>query len=55
MTQVVKESGLGRESLYKELSSDGHPELATVIKVMRTFGLRLSTAPLPATNPAAAE
>ncbi len=48
MTQVARESGLGRESLYKALSPDGHPELATVVKVMRTLGLRLSTTPLPA-------
>jgi probable addiction module antidote protein len=47
MTQVAKESGLGRESLYKALSPDGHPELATVVKVMRSLGLRLSAAPLP--------
>jgi probable addiction module antidote protein len=47
MTQVAKESGLGRESLYKALSPDGHPELATVIKVMRTLGLRLTTTVLP--------
>jgi probable addiction module antidote protein len=47
MTQVAKESGLGRESLYKALSPDGHPELATVIKVMRALGLRLSTTVLP--------
>lgn len=53
MTKVAKESGLGRESLYKALSSDGHPELATVIKVMQTLGLRLSTTPLPAIKSAA--
>jgi probable addiction module antidote protein len=53
MTQVAKESGLGRESLYKALSKDGHPELATVMKVMRSLGLRLSTATLPKTKVAA--
>ena len=46
MTQVAQECGLGRESLYKALSPDGHPELATVVKVMRTLGLRLAAAPL---------
>ncbi|MEQ1698418.1 MAG: addiction module antidote protein [Hyphomicrobiaceae bacterium] len=55
MTQVAKESGLGRETLYKALSSDGHPELATVITVMRTLGLRLSPTPLPAPKSAAGE
>ena len=44
MTQVSAEAGLGRESLYKALSSGGNPELATVIKVMRALGLRLRAA-----------
>ena len=41
MTKVARESGLGRESLYKALSADGNPEFATVLKVMRALGLRL--------------
>ena len=47
MTKVSADAGLGRESLYKALSPGGNPELATVIKVMRALGLRLS-----AVNPA---
>ena len=30
MTLIARESGLGRESLYKALSVDGNPEFATV-------------------------
>ena len=41
MAQVARESGLGRESLYKALSPGGNPELATVLKVVRALGLRL--------------
>ena len=41
MTQVAQETGLGRESLYKALSPDGNPEFATVLKVVRSVGLRL--------------
>lgn len=41
MTQIARESGLGRESLYKALSPEGNPELATVLKVVRVLGLRL--------------
>jgi len=41
MTQVARETGLGRESLYKALSPDGNPEFATVLKVVRSVGLRL--------------
>ncbi|HEX7551087.1 MAG TPA: addiction module antidote protein [Candidatus Methylomirabilis sp.] len=41
MTQLARETGLGRESLYKALSPDGNPEFATVLKVVRALGLRL--------------
>lgn len=41
MTQIAKETGLGRESLYKALSPEGNPEFATVLKVVRSLGLRL--------------
>jgi probable addiction module antidote protein len=41
MSQIARDTGLGRESLYKTLSSEGNPELATVLKVMRALGLQL--------------
>ena len=41
MTEVARRAGLGRESLYKALSPNGNPELATVMKVMEALGLRL--------------
>lgn len=44
MTHVARETGLGRESLYKALSPEGNPELATVLKVIRALGLRLHAA-----------
>jgi probable addiction module antidote protein len=44
MTTVARESGLGRESLYKALSKDGNPELGTVLKVVAALGLRLRAA-----------
>jgi probable addiction module antidote protein len=45
MTQMAKETGIARESLYRALSPDGHPEFSTVLKVMKAFGLRLSPVP----------
>jgi probable addiction module antidote protein len=45
MAQIAKEAGLGRESLYKALSSSGNPEFATVMKVIKALGLRLHAAP----------
>ena len=44
MTKIARATGLGRESLYKALSADGNPELATVLKVMRALGLKLKVA-----------
>lgn len=41
MTQIARETGLGRESLYKALSSEGNPEFGTVLKVIRSLGLKL--------------
>ena len=41
MTDVARETGLGRESLYKALSPDGNPAFDTVLKVVRALGLRL--------------
>ncbi len=41
MSQVAKDAGLSRESLYKALSVDGNPSFATVTKVMRALGVRL--------------
>jgi len=44
MSKVAEAAGLGRESLYKALSSEGNPELATVLKVVQALGLRLKVA-----------
>jgi probable addiction module antidote protein len=41
MTAIARQTGLGRESLYKALSSGGNPEFGTVQKVVRSLGLRL--------------
>jgi probable addiction module antidote protein len=41
MTQLARDTGLGRESLYKALSPNGNPEFATVMKVVNALGLRL--------------
>jgi probable addiction module antidote protein len=40
MTQIARDAGLGRESLYKALSTTGNPEFATILKVVRALGLR---------------
>ena len=47
MTQVARDSGLGRESLYKALSKDGHPGFDTVLKVLNALGLSLTARSMP--------
>lgn len=41
MSQVARDTGLSRESLYRALSEDGNPSFATVLKVARALGVRL--------------
>jgi len=48
MTRIARGTGLGRESLYKALSTEGNPEFVTVLKVLRALGLRLQVVPVAA-------
>ncbi|TNC96346.1 MAG: hypothetical protein FD119_1653, partial [Stygiobacter sp.] len=41
MTEIARQTGLGRESLYKALSPEGNPEFSTILKVVRALGLKL--------------
>ncbi|MBX9629290.1 MAG: putative addiction module antidote protein [Burkholderiales bacterium] len=41
MSQVAKDTGLSRESLYRALSGEGNPSFATVLKVARALGVKL--------------
>jgi probable addiction module antidote protein len=45
MSEVAREAGVSRESLYRSLSPDGNPEFATVLRVAQALGLRLSVTP----------
>ncbi|WP_288766194.1 addiction module antidote protein [uncultured Varibaculum sp.] len=44
MTQLAKETQLNRESLYKSLSKEGNPSFATIIKIMKALGLKMTLA-----------
>ncbi|MDA0745513.1 MAG: putative addiction module antidote protein [bacterium] len=50
MSEIARETGLGRESLYKALSQEGNPEFATVLKVVQALGLRLQAVPAKPVN-----
>ena len=46
MRRVAQETGLGRESLYKSMRAGASPEFNTVLRVLRSLGLRLQVTPL---------
>ena len=46
MAQLAKDTGLGRESLYKSLAPGAKPRYDTVLKVIRALGVELHAAPV---------
>lgn len=42
MAQVAKDTGLGRESLYKALAPGAKPRFDTVLKVAQALGVRFT-------------
>jgi len=49
MSQVARDAGLSRESLYKALSGERNPEFATILKVVHALGIELHATALSAT------
>jgi probable addiction module antidote protein len=47
MAQLAKDTGLGRESLYKALAPGAKPRYDTVLKLIRALGVELQTTPVP--------
>jgi probable addiction module antidote protein len=47
MSEVAREAGVSRESLYRALSADGNPEFGTVMRVAQALGLQFSVIPAP--------
>ena len=45
MAQLAKDTGLGRESLYKALAPGAKPRYDTVLKLIRALGVELHAAP----------
>lgn len=46
MTQVARDAGLSRESLYKALSGERTPTFDTILKVVQALGIELHAAPV---------
>jgi len=47
MAKLAKDTGLGRESLYKALAPGAKPRYDTVLKVIRALGVELQMTPVP--------
>ena len=45
MTQIAKDSGMGRESLYKAFAPGAKPRFDTVLKVIHALGIDLCAQP----------
>jgi probable addiction module antidote protein len=45
MAQLAKDTGLGRESLYKALAPGAKPRYDTVLKLIRALGVELHATP----------
>jgi probable addiction module antidote protein len=45
MTQVARDSGLSRESLYRALSGERSPGFDTILKVVEALGIELHAVP----------
>jgi len=45
MTQLAKDSGLGRESLYKALTPGAKPRYDTMLKLLHALGVKLTASP----------
>lgn len=46
MTQLAKDAGVGRESLYKALSPGAKPRYDTMLKLLHALGVKLSASPV---------
>jgi probable addiction module antidote protein len=42
MSKLAKDVGMNRSALYRALSGEGNPEFATILKVVRALGLKLT-------------
>ena len=51
MAQLARDTGIGRESLYKALSGEGNPSFATILKVIHALGVRLHAEPAATAKP----
>lgn len=45
MTKLAEDTGLNRVSLYSSLSAKGSPRLSTILRVLKSYGLKIQVVP----------
>lgn len=45
MSEIAKDTGLARESLYRALSPEGNPEFSTIMRVCQALDLQFTLKP----------
>ena len=45
MAALAAKTNLNRENLYRALSKDGNPQMATIDKVLKAMGMRIAIVP----------
>ncbi len=48
MTQLARDAGLGRESLYKALTPGAKPRYDTILALLQALGIKLTASPIAA-------
>jgi probable addiction module antidote protein len=51
IAQVAKDSGLGRESLYKALTPGAKPRYDTILRLLHAMGIQLTASPMQSATP----
>lgn len=45
MTEIARQAGVSRETMYRAFRPEGNPTLDTLVRVMRALGLKLIARP----------
>jgi probable addiction module antidote protein len=51
MSQLAKDTGITREGLYRALGPSGNPEFSTMLKVIKSLGIKLHAVPATQAKP----
>ena len=50
MSNLSRETGINRQSLYRTFASNGNPKLKSLVSILEGLGYRLTIEPIPTTD-----